>query len=223
MLFGVISSDSFGARVHGRAGSDLNGVLMFTLLIPAMAWLVFMMISEGRSSPEQLIFFGLIFLVGGPLVYWLAHKERKDAEPLVRFLRKALSAAPGSARSAHNELACKGETRLIFNGVPLEGQVTPDAVENALMRLRDGDFLIVESAEQDYVQTASRHDAFVLEAREGGPAEHYKAVRVAAPSGFAAGRADHFTFEEIHEAIVAHILGRDMPRFMRWEPMALSV
>lgn len=90
MLFGLISSDNSGTRVRGRAGSDLNGVLMFTLLIPLMALIVFEMISGGQATGQQLAVIGLVFLVGGPLIYWSAHKERKDAEPLVRFLRKTL-------------------------------------------------------------------------------------------------------------------------------------
>ncbi|AOL93533.1 hypothetical protein [Porphyrobacter sp. LM 6] len=91
MLFGLISADNFGTRVRGRAGSDLNGVLMFTLLIPLMAWVVYKMISEGQATGRQLVVIGLVFLVGGPLIYWSAHRERKDAEPLVRFLRKTLA------------------------------------------------------------------------------------------------------------------------------------
>ncbi len=69
MLFGLISADNFGTRVHGRAGSDLNGVLMFTFLILLMVWLVFMMISEGQAAGGQLLVTALVFLVGGPLIY----------------------------------------------------------------------------------------------------------------------------------------------------------
>ena len=66
MLFGLISANNLGTRVHGRAGSDLNGVLMFTLLIPLMAWLVFKVVSEGQASGGQLVVTALVF-------WWAAH------------------------------------------------------------------------------------------------------------------------------------------------------
>lgn len=99
MLFGLISANNFGTRMHGRAGSDLNGVLTFTLLIPLMAWLVFKIVSEGQASGDQIGVIALVFLVGGPLMYWSAHKERKSAEPLERFLRKALAQQDARSKS----------------------------------------------------------------------------------------------------------------------------
>jgi hypothetical protein len=222
MLFGLISSDNFGARVHGRAGSDLNGVLMFTLLIPLMAWLVFMMVSEGQASTGQLLWIGAIFLVGGPLLYWSAHKERKDAEPLVRFLRKTLSPAPALSRSAITASDKSGNSRLLLNGDHLKGQLSSDAIENALMRVGNGDFLIIETNTHDYIQTLWREGAYILEARKGGPTQHYRAVRVGKPTDLAENADDHFTVEEIQEALIAYVSGSDMPGFIRWQPMDLK-
>lgn len=121
MLFGLISADNFGTRVHGRAGSDLNGVAMFTLMIPLMAWLVIKMISEGQASGRQLLVIALVFLVGGPLIYWWAHKERTDAEPLVRFLRNALTQSTAPSRSMIVTPKIPEGMRLILNGDYLEG------------------------------------------------------------------------------------------------------
>src|SRR3546814_6101180 len=53
MLFGVISSDAAGSRVRGRAGSDLNGVVMFSLLIPFMIFIVYKLISQGTASLDR--------------------------------------------------------------------------------------------------------------------------------------------------------------------------
>lgn len=223
MLFGMISSDNLGARVHGRAGSDLNGVLMFTLLIPVMAWLVLMMISEQQASAGQLLLIGAIFLVGGPLLYWSAHKERKDAEPLVRFLRKALSPAPALSRSALSTTDKRREARLMLNGNHLSGQVTADAIENAFIRVGNGDFLIIETSTQNYIQTASRDGAYILEARNGGPTEQYRAVRVQNTGERSSDAGDSFTFDEIQQALVAYVSGENMPRFMRWQPMEPKV
>ena len=222
MLFGLISSHNFGARVHGRAGSDPNGVLMFTLLIPLMAWLVFMMVSEGQASTGLLLWIGAIFLVGGPLLYWSAHKERKDAEPLVRFLRKTLSPAPALSSSAITATDRSGNARLLMNGDHLKGQLSSDAIENALMRVGNGDFLIIETNTHDYIQTLCREGAYILEARKGGPTQHYRAVRVGKPADLAGNADDHFTFEEIQEALIACVSGLDMPGFIRWQPMDLK-
>lgn len=222
MLFGLISSHNFGARVHGRAGSDLNGILMFTLLVPVMAWLVFMMISEGQASTGQLLWIGLIFLVGGPLLFWSAHKERKDAEALVRFLRKTLSPALVPSRSAISATDKRGNARLVINGDHLKGQVTSEAIENALMRVGNGDFLIIETNTQNYIQTAYREGAYILETRKGGPTQHYRADRVEKPSDLTGNAGDHFTFEEIQEALISYVSGANMPAFIRWQPMDLK-
>lgn len=219
MLFGLISANNSGTRVHGRAGSDLNGVLMFTLLIPLMAWLVFKMVSEGQASGGQLLYFALVFLVGGPLMYWWAHKERKDAEPLERFLRKAL--APPDARSKSTVSARKIQEglRVILNGEYLEGPVTKAAIEDALMRVGNRDFMIIESAPQDYLQTACRDGGYILEVRKPGPGEHYQAVRNGGAVGGLAKPNDTLTFEEVSAAMASYVVGDSLPNLLRLQPM----
>lgn len=222
MLFGLISSDNLGARVRGRAGSDLNGVLMFTLLIPAMAWIVFMMISEGQATARSLSVIGAIFLVGGPLIYWSAHKERKNAEPLVRFLRKALS-PPVRSRSEASATDQNMKARLMLNGDHLEDQVTSEVIEHALMRVGNGDFLVIEKGPQNYIQTAMRDGVYILETRKGRPTEHYRAVRLEKPRGRSGNEREHFTFEEIQEMLNSYMSGEDVPHFIQWQPMQLEV
>lgn len=219
MLFGLISADNFGSRVHGRAGSDLNGVLMFTLLIPLIAWSVFMMISEGQASGEQFLVIGLVFLVGGPLIFWSAHKERKDAEPLVRFLRKTL--APSSIRSKSSICASKVQAglQLILNGNYLEGPVTEDAIQSAILRVGNGDFLIIESDQEDYMQTACRDGSYILEVRKGGPDAHFRAVRSDPAFSDRSESHDSFTYEEVSAAIASQVAGVPLPNFLRLEPM----
>jgi hypothetical protein len=219
MLFGLISVDNFGTRVHGRAGSDLNGVLMFTLLIPLMAWLVFKMVSEGQASGRQLLVIALVFLVGGPLMYWWAHKERKDAEPLVRFLRKALAEPDARSKSLVTSRKIREGLRLILNGNCLEGPVTEEVIQSAFMRVGNGDFLIVESGPQEYLQTASHDGGYILEVRKDGPGEHYQAIRNGKAVAEPATADDTFTFEEISAAITAYVAGSSMPSFLRWQPL----
>jgi len=219
MLFGLISADNFGTRVHGRAGSDLNGVLMFTLLIPFMAWLVFKMISEGQASGRQLLLIALVLLVGGPLMYWWAHKERKDAEPLVRFLRRTLTQPAARSKSTVGARRIQDGLRLILNGNCIEGPVTDEAIESAFMRVGNRDFLIVESGPEDYLQTASRDGRYILEVRKGGPGEHYQAIRNGSVVGERANGDDTFTYEEVSTAIASYVSGDPLPRFLRLLPM----
>ncbi|MBU0669017.1 MAG: hypothetical protein KJ703_05505, partial [Alphaproteobacteria bacterium] len=220
MLFGLISADNLGTRVHGRAGSDLNGVLMFTLLIPLMAWLVFKMISEGQATGRALFVIALIFLVGGPLMYWWAHKERKDAEPLVRFLRKTLAQPDARSKSTVGARRIQDGLRLILNGNCIEGPVTEEALQSALMRVGNRDFLIVEAGPQDYLQTASHDGGYILEVRKGGPGEHYRAIRNNGSVRGPEKAKEKFTFEEVSAAIAAYISGESLHSLLSLQPMA---
>ena len=219
MLFGLISANNFGTRVHGRAGSDLNGVVMFTLLIPLMAWLVFKMVSEGQASGGQLLYFALVFLVGGPLIYWSAHMERKDAEPLERFLRKALTQPDARSKSTVSARKIQEGLRLNLNGEYLEGPVTKAAIQDALMRVGNRDFMIVETAPQDYLQTACRDGGYILEVRKGGPGEHYQVVRNGGAVGGPAKANDTLTYEEVSAAMASYVVGDSLPSLLRLQPM----
>lgn len=219
MLFGLISADDFGTRLHGRAGSDLNGVVMFTVLVPLMAWLVFMMISEGQASGRQLLTIALVFLVGGPFIYWSAHKERKDVEPLLRFLRKALTRSDTSSKLAVKAAKLRQGLRLILNGNHLEGLVTQEAIQSALMRVGNRDHLIIETGPEDYMQTACLGDEYILEVRKGGPDEHYRAVQKQPAPVDGPGSDGTFTYEEVSAAMTSYLSGLPLPSFLRLELM----
>lgn len=219
MLFGLISANNFGTRVQGRAGSDLNGVLIFTLLIPLTAWLVFKMISEDQAFDGQLVAIAFLFLVVGPLIYWWAHKERKDAKPLERFLRKALARPHSPSKSAVSVRKAQESLRLILNGECLEGPVTEGAIQGALMRVGKRDFMIIESAPQDYLQTACLDGGYILEVRRGGPGEHYRAVRNRGAIGSPAEANDTLTYEEVSAAMASYAFGESLPSMLRLRPM----
>lgn len=218
MLFGLVSADNFGTRVRGRAGSDLNGVAVFTLSIPLMGWLVFKMIYEGQSSGRQLLALGLVFLIGGPLIYWWAHKERKDAEPLVRFVRSALAQSPVKSGSTPLPQKVHDDLRLLLNGENLGGPVTRETIQSAFMRVGNRDFLVIESDEETYLQTAWRKGGYVLEVRKGGPGEHYRAVRrrIGEPA-----QGEIFTYEEVSAAMESYVSGVPLPSFLELKPIYL--
>lgn len=218
MLFGLMSADRLGTRVRGRAGSDLNGVAMFTVSIPLAGWLVFKMISEGQASGRQLLVLGLVFLVGGSLIYWWAHKERKDAEPLVRFIRGALAQLPVNSGSTPLPQKVRDDLRLLLNGEYLGGPVTRETVQSAFMRVGNRNFLVIESDEETYLQTAWRKGGYVLEVRKGGPGEHYRAVRrrIGEPA-----QSEIFTYEEVSAAMESYVSGVPLPSFLELKPIYL--
>lgn len=222
MLFGLISADNFGTRVRGRAGSDLNGVLMFTLLIPLMAWVVYKMISEGQATGRQLVVIGLVFLVGGPLIYWSAHRERKDAEPLVRFLRKTLAQPDTRSKPAAGARNIQQGLGLVLNGTSIDGPMTAEAIQSAFMRVGNGDFLIVELGPQDYLQTGCQDGGYILEIRKGGPGKHYRAIRNERAIDGNATTNDTFSYEEVLAAMELYAVGEALPGFLRLEPMKLD-
>lgn len=219
MLFGLISASNFGTRVRCRAGSDLNGVLMFTLLIPLVAWLVFEMVSEGQASGGQLLVIALVFLLGVPFMYWSAHKERKNATPLERFLRKALAQPYASSKSKIVAQMTKESLRLILSGEYLDGPVTEAEIQDALMRVDNRDFLIIEAGPQDYLQTVCRDGGYLLEVRRGRAEEHYQAFRNGWVVGSSAKADDILTFEEVNSAMVSYALGEALPSFLRLQAM----
>src|SRR3546814_20583514 len=75
---------------------------MFSLLIPFMIFIVYKLISQGTASFRQLLVIAVVFLLGGPLIYWLAHKGRREAEPLIRFLRDTLTVSGKTLRRKSN-------------------------------------------------------------------------------------------------------------------------
>jgi hypothetical protein len=50
MLIGWLSEDGFGTRIIGRAGSDLNGMLLFVVIYPFLAWIFFQMARNGGMT-----------------------------------------------------------------------------------------------------------------------------------------------------------------------------
>lgn len=221
MLFGLISARNSGSRVHGIAGSDLNGVVMFTLLASMVAPLGPLMVLQGEVPGFQLLPLALTFLVGGPIVYWSAHRERKSAEPLVRFLHRTLKPRTARAKSPSSPASTHDGLSMILNGHALDGPVTPEELDDALLRVGNGDFLVIEAGPQTYMQTACRDGRYVLEMRNGGPYAHYRAVRNSTHQVDGAEPDDTLTYQEVSAAFGSYLTGASLPDSLRFEDMHL--
>ena len=221
MLFGRISRADIGTKITGRAGSDLNGLAVFTLMLPLIPLLLYEIVSAGEYTPDQFIIVGgLILLI--PLMFWFSHKDRRQAEPLVRFLRDTVTIRDRKLRANPPVLAVPETVTLNAGGELHDGPVTWDALHDALLNIGSGDFAILEAAPERYIQTAFRDGGYVVEMRDGGARRHFEATRRDAAPSTANEAASIFTFEEVREAFIAFATGAPMPPFLLWKPMQLA-
>ena len=220
MLFGTIAQDTFGSRVRGRAGSDLNGVVMFTLLIPFMVFIL--MMSEGSASSRQLFVFALLIFVGGPLVYWSAHKDRRQAEPLIRFLRDALTTSGATIRTKSRAIKFSKAFTVSVSGEDRAGAVTSDVIHDALRDVGSDCFVVLASGSETYMQTAFRDGGYILEMREGGSHRHFQGLRKGQNKSAGDDAKLIFSFEEVREAFLAYGSAAPTPPFLMWRRMNLA-
>jgi hypothetical protein len=218
MLLGRIVEDGFGTRIKGRAGSDLNGIALYSLWIPTMVLLVYQMVSAGDYTLGQLAIFGGLILLS-PLVLWASHKDRRQAEPLVRFLRDAVTVSGRTLRKKSTSVPVSEAINLVVGGENRAGPITSDTIHDALLGLGEGDFVVLEKDPETYLQTASRDGSYIIEMREGDDQRHFQAVRRgAAPT--APERT--FSFEEVLEACLAYSSDMTMPHYLTWEQLHLK-
>jgi hypothetical protein len=215
MLLGWISRNTWGTRIAGRAGSDLNGVLLLVALTPFMVFGLSMMPLTG----------GVAFVAGFWVficvtVLWAKHAFRREAEPLVRFLRDAAEAS--SSRQAQPPAGASfSGLVLTVSGEDHAGDVTPDTIHEALLGIgRDGS-AVLASAPEIYLQTAWQDGGFIMEMRDGGEARHFRAARSERPLEPKDRSRLTFTFEEVLAVFIAYASGTPMPASVAWEPMRL--
>ena len=221
MLMGRISRDNLGARVTGRAGSDLNGVAMLGFLVPLTAVVLYAMHADEGYTASQIAVPGGIFVAIVLLVLWSKHVFRREAEPLIRFIND-VARRPARASSARSTAATASKLfKLNVAGDDHEGPITPRVIHDAMLTVGAGDFVILSSAEETYIQTASSDgDGFILEKREGSAQLHFQANR---RNGLATPTSDPviFTFEEVSDAFAAYASGAPMPGYLSWASMRL--
>lgn len=222
MLFGIISGDATKTYVRGRAGSDMNGVAMFSLLLPLMIFLFFVMFLDGTASFLQLAVIGAIILIGGPMVYWSAHKDRRAAEPLIRFLRDAVTDSGRKLRQQSTEAKIFDGLTLIAGDQKHIGQVSPDMIHAALIAVGADNFVILDTGPETYMQTAFRDGRYFIEMRDGNKLSHFRALRHHDNHAFSKTDDDLFDFEEVREAFMAYAAKGPTPHFIRWEIMHLN-
>lgn len=218
MLFGRITRDGFETRIAGRAGSDLNGLAMICILLPFMAWLFHQTLADGGFTTKQI----LITIVGVMAVlfaFWTSHKFRRDADPLVRFLRDAVTTSGRTLRGMSTNITISEVLSLDVSGEIRRGPVTPDAIHDALLGIGSGDFVILASAPETYIQTAFRDGGYIIEKRDGDAQSHFRALRLMGPSARSSDPV--FSFEEVRATFMAYASEAPTPPFLTWVSMQL--
>lgn len=221
MLVGTLVDDGLACRIKGRAGSDLNGVAMFVAMLLLLIWLIYMSTSEGDPATGRLVLMVAIFvlLLLSPLILWLAHSDRKDAEPLIRFLRDVAGerAAPLRARPAQMPLLENLALRVSGELAPLP--LNTDAIYDALLETGTNEFIVLERSAEKYLQTASRGGKFTIEMRDGDYLHHYQARRADRTQTKRRKLNFDFSFEETLDVVLAYATGNEMPNLIAWEKM----
>lgn len=205
MLFGLIRQDNLGTRITGRAGSDLNGILMTAIIVPGLLYLLWELVKEGQATPRLIVVVGVVVALA-VLSFWWAHKDRKKADHLVRFVRTALGEASPERAITRRQL--RGQGPAVKLGVGDRATVaspTAEQIYEALEQLKEGlrEFLILERGANSYMQSAFRNGQFVVEIRDGTEETHRHAVF--------AGQA------EAAETLLHYIEGREAEAPVAWE------
>lgn len=220
MLLGWISRNTWGTQITGRAGSDLNGLLVLAVLTPFMIFAVFMMVSTGgsRSLDAAVLASGLYVFICG-IVLWTKHLFRREAEPLVRFLRDVATKSSPPRQAGPSAGAKISELVLSVNGEDHACDVTPDTIHEALIGIGPHGFAVLASAPEVYLQAAWRDGGFIIEMRDGDEASHFRAARSGRPLHAKDRSRLIFTFEEVLAVFLAYASETPMPASVAWEAM----
>ncbi|ABQ66848.1 hypothetical protein Swit_0480 [Rhizorhabdus wittichii RW1] len=219
LLVGVLSDDGSGCRIRGRAGSDLNGMAAFVLMLPFLIGLTGLGMAHQEPGAGRFAFIAVIVVLVSPFMLWVAHSNRKDAEPLVRFLRDVADERAGPGRSRPDRVSLSGNLGLFISGEPAPHPLNSDMLYDALLRTGTDEFIVLERSEHDYLQIASRAGEFRIEMRDGSHLRHYLARRVGKTTAKRRTANFDFEFEEALGAAFGYATGGDLPKIIAWEKM----
>lgn len=218
MLFGRISQGSFGTRVTGRAGSDLNGMAALALWVPLMVLITYMAWRADQMSARGLVVIGII-IAFSPFALWSSDKDKKQAEPLVRFVRNTITPTGQSLRASLASIKINPDMRLTESGEERAGAVTAQRIYDALQNAGVGDSVIISTAAETYLQTLLQNDGFVIERRDGDRMHHFKATHRSESANL---QDLFFSFEETLPVMIAYGSGSVLPETIGWEPLEFA-
>jgi hypothetical protein len=214
MVIARIKQESHGSRIVGRAGSDLNGLVALSIMTPAMAFLLVTLASAGDTS-VYFFFLLICFGLGIPAAFWSAHSDKREADPLVRFIRRTVEprTAESISQAAPEMTTIQGVRLLDCNRAEL--QPTAAGVRAAIEGLGADRFVIVERGPEEYMQVLSRKADYLLEKREGSTDHHYQLLLPKGELG-EAGMYDQSEARLI-AILTDYLYGRTEARSLNWK------
>lgn len=209
VLLARISASDLGTRIGGRAGSNTTGVLLFLLILSLMgvAALHGLLSGDGFAGASP-VFAGLL-LVGTPTILWMADRDKCQADPLVRFIRKALGPNKGIDILQAGSTPIATGARLLVDGVPAKDALTGITILDALRGVPNGAVVIVEFARETYLQTIFQGEGFLIERRDGDESTQCLAKRV--------NGDDDLSLGEAYQLFEAYAERTAIPSFVKWQ------
>lgn len=219
MLIGWISRKTWETRIVGRAGSDLDGLLLLVTITPFVVFSLFMWASIGGGRSLEVAAFAGLFALIWVVALWATHHFRREAEPLVRFLRDAATKSNPPRQTQPAAGSTYSGLVLTVNDEDHAGDVTSDTIHEALLGIGLDGFAVLASASEIYLQTAWQDGGFIIEMRDGDEARHFRAARSDKPVKSKDQSRLTFTFEEVLAVFLAYASGTPMPASVAWETM----
>lgn len=211
MVVGYIRKEEFGSRIVGRAGADLNGTVMLLLLAALMCWLTWPMYQASQGMTGAYVVIAIMFGLGLPLTLWINSKDRKQADPLVRFISKSVGQQSANKkpviRPALDALPVDGAV-MIIDSEFITKSPSQIVVAEKVLGLTHDSVLIIELGPETYMQTLRSYDHYVLERRDGGSDKHFRANA-------------ELEADAVVDAMTAYLHGKQPVPMIDWKRVAL--
>lgn len=219
MVFAWISADRSGSRVAGRAGSDLNGVVMLLILAPLLAFLLVQMIVDESATLNQILVISGIVILGVPITLWFSHKDRREADLLVSFLRRAAKPSRGTQGRTGELSQHRHAINVDISGRHRASAISDKELFEALAGLATGDFIVLAKDDEQYMQLMSSPSNFLVEKREGSSDQHFSAEL---SKGDGDGSAEYdVTLRRAFDILSSFASGQQPDRDLRWKRVAV--
>jgi hypothetical protein len=182
---------------------------MLLLFVPVMIAVILGMSVTEPVPVAPLILCGALLMFGIPLTLWIAHKDRRNAAPLVRFLVNSLATGKPPRRPKYRGPAFTRKLRLDLGGETVKADATAEAVHEALLDIADHGFVLLNQSDTEFIQSEEGGRGYYIELRAAG-------------RGLMRGYSEHgeaLDFEEALAAFVAFGTRGAMPASIRWKPV----
>lgn len=184
-------------------------------MVPLMLFLLFNDLNDGDAAFGTAIYAGVIAFIALPFMLWIGHKDRRDADPLVSFIRHTTEVPEVHGFSRPKRPGKRFPLKLDISGTVALNRVSEQDLYDAIVSLSVGDFLILGRSKDSYVQMMLTSDKLVFEKRLGSAAEHFA---VPLPRGETNGAGLLDQSQHIAYTVMCDFLnGRPLSDELPWE------